>query len=204
MVEITLDGKKQFLLQSDPGTLGNALIEINDYLQANGRALQSIIADGRNVPAEEITPAFGQTPVSDVKRLDIVSADIRTLVTESIAELAEVVPELPVACQELAQVLAGDAPEKAFAGFNQLLEIWSVLKERQTEVANSLGVELGVLELDGASLCKHEEQLRGALNAARQAMESSDFAKLSDLLAYDLSPLAERESSIVQLLQSKV
>ncbi len=202
-MEITLDGKKQFLLQSDPGTLGAALIEINDYLEANGRALQSVVTDGRDVPAEEITPAFGQTPVSDVKRLEIVSADIRTLAKESIDELAEVVPELPVACQELAQVLAGDAPEQAFAGFNQLLEIWSVLKERQTQVANSLGVELAVLELEGVSLFKHEEELRGVLNTARQAMESSDFAKLADLLAYDISPLAERETGIVQLLQSK-
>ena len=203
-MEITLDGKRQFLLHSDPGTIGAALIEINEYLQANGRALQNIIADGRDVPAEEITPAFGQTPVSDIRRLEIVSADIRSLVKESIAELAEVVPELPVACQELARVLAGDAPEEAFAGFNQLLDIWSVLKERQTQVAISLGIELAVLELEGASLFKHEEELWGVLKTARQAMESSDFAKLADLLAYDLSPLAERESSIVQLLQSKV
>ncbi|MCH7909289.1 MAG: hypothetical protein IIB38_06690 [Candidatus Hydrogenedentes bacterium] len=203
-MEITLDGKKQFLLQSDPGTIGAALIEINEYLQANGRALQNIIADGRDVPAEEITSAFGQMPVSDVQRLEIVSADLRALVKESIAELAEVVPELPVACQELAQVLAGDAPEQAFAGFNQLLEIWSVLKERQTQVANSLGIELTVLELEGSSLSKHEEELSGVLDTARQAMESSDFAKLADLLAYDLSTLAERETSIVQLLHSKV
>ena len=203
-MEITLDGKRQFLLQSDPGTIGAALIEINEYLQVNGRALQNIIADGRDIPAEEITPAFGQTPVSDIRRLEIVSADIHTLVKESVAELAEVVPELPVACQELAQILAGDAPEQAFAGFNQLLEIWTVLKERQTQVANSLGIELAVLELEGASLSKHEEELSGVLNAARQAMESSDFAKLADLLAYDLSTLAERETSIVQLLHSKV
>lgn len=202
-MEITVDGKRQFLLQSDPGTVGAALIEINEYLQANGRALQNIIADGRDLPAEKITPAFGQTPVSDIRRLEIVSADIRTLVKESIAELAEVVPELPVACQELAQILAGDAPEQAFAGFNQLLEIWSVLKERQTQVANSLGIELTVLELKGASLSKHEEELSAVLNTARQAMESSDFAKLADLLAYDLSTLAERESDIVQLLLSK-
>ena len=202
-MEITLDGKRQFLLQSDPGTIGAALIEINEYLQANGRALQNIIADGRDVPAEEITPAFGQTPVSDIRRLEIVSADIRSLVKESIAELAEVVPELPGACQELAQILAGDAPEQAFAGFNQLLEIWTVLKERQTQVANSLGIELAVLELEGASLSKHEEELSGVLNTARQAMEFSDFAKLANLLAYDLSTLAERESSIIQLLHSK-
>ncbi len=202
-MEITLDGKKQFLLQSDPGTLGAALIEINEYLQANGRALQSISADGRDVAAEQITPAFGQTPVSDVQRLEIVSADIRTLVKESAEELAEVVPELPVACQELAEVLAGDAPEQAFAGFNHLLQIWSVLKERQTQIATSLGMELAVLELEGASLSKHEEELWRTLNTARQAMESSDYAKLADLLAYDLSSLAERESSIIKLLQSK-
>ena len=202
-MEITLDGKKQFLLQSDPGTVGAALIEINGYLQSNDRALQSIIADGRDVPAEEITPAFGRTPVSDVQLLEVISADIHDLVRESIAELAEVVPELPVACQELAQVLAGDAPEQGFTGFNQLLEIWSVLKERQTQIADSLGIELAALELEGVTLSNHEKELLDKLNTARQAMETSDFAKLADLLAYDLSALAERESSIVELLSAK-
>ncbi len=202
-MEIKLDGKKHFLLQSDPGTVGAALIEINEYLEANGRALQSISVDGRDAPAEEITPAFGQVPVSDVTLLEIVSADVRALVIESIAELAEVVPELPVACQELAEVLAGDTPEQAFGGFNQLLHIWGVLKERQSQIADSLGIEMAVLELEGASLSKHEEELRGTLNTARAAMESSDFAKLADLLAYDLSPLAERETGIVQLLKSQ-
>ncbi len=203
-MEITLDGKKQFLLQSDPRTIGIALIEINEYLQANGRALQSIIADGRDIPAEEITPAFGRTPVADVQRLEIVSADVRTLVKESIAELAEVVPELPVACQELARILAGKTPEEVFAGFNQLLDIWSVLKERQAQVADSLGLDVATLEIEGTALFKHDEELWGLLNTARQAMEASDFAKLADLLAYDLSPFAERESSIIHLLQSKV
>lgn len=202
-MEITLDGKKQFLLQSDPGTVGAALIEINNYLQSNGRALQSIIADGRDVPAEEITPTFGRTPVSDVQHLEVISADIHDLVKESIAELAEVVPELPVACQELARVLAGAAPEQGFTGFNQLLEIWSVLKERQSQIADSLGIELAVLELEGVTLSNHEKELLDRLDTARQAMETSDFAKLSDLLAYDLSTLAERESSIVELLSAK-
>jgi len=62
---------------------------------------------------------------------------------------------------------------------------------------------MAVLELEGASLSKHEEELQGTLNTAREAMESSDFAKLADLLAYDLSPLAERETGIVQLLKSQ-
>ncbi len=202
-MELTLDGKKHFLLQPDPGTVGDALIEINEYLQAKGRALQSITADGRDIPAEEITPAFGQVPISDITLLEIVSADLRTLVRESIAEIAEVVPELPVACQELAEVLAGDAPEQAFSGFNQLLHIWGVLKERQTEIADSLGIEMATLELEGIPLSKHEEELSAMLSAAREAMESSDFAKLADLLAYDLSSLAERETGIVQILQSQ-
>ena len=93
--------------------------------------------------------------------------------------------------------------EQGFTDFNQLLEIWSVLKERQTQIADSLGIELAALELEGVTLSNHEKELLDKLNTARQAMETSDFAKLADLLAYDLSALAERESSIVELLSAK-
>lgn len=203
-MEITVDGKRHMLLRTDVSTVGEVLVEINDYLQANARALQRIISDGRDIPAEDVPRVLGRTPVSDIKTLEIVSADLRELVQESIDELAEIVPELQVACQELAQVLSGKAPEQGFSAFNQLLQIWGALKERQVQIAISLELELAVQEVEGVVLAKHEEELWASLDTAKVAMENSDFAKLADLLAYDLSSLAERESSIIEMLRSKV
>lgn len=203
-MEITVDGKRHMLLRADVRTVGDALIEINDYLEANSRALQRIISDGRDIPAEDVPRMLGSKPVADIQALEIISADLRELVKESIDELAEIVPELPVACQELAQVLSGEAPEQGFSGFNQLMTIWGALKERQVQIAVSLELELSVQEIEGTVLAKHEEELWALLETAKAAMENSDFAKLADLLAYDLSSLAEREASIIELLRSKV
>lgn len=203
-MEITVDGKQHMLLHAKPATVGVALLEINDYLLANGRALQSIVADGRNVPPEEIAGAFSHTPISEINTLEIGTADFLELVAESVAELAEVVPELHVACQELAGILSGEAPHEGMPGIGQLLEIWTALKERKAEIVKSLGLDAGVLDVAGVSLLKHEQDLDGLLDTTRAAVEASDFVKLAELLAYDLSTFAEREADIIARLQSKV
>ena len=59
--------------------MGTALVEINEFLHANGRALQSIIADGANIPAEDITSSFAAKPISSIATLEITSADHRDL-----------------------------------------------------------------------------------------------------------------------------
>ena len=201
-MEITVDGKQHFLLHSDPGTVGDVLIEINEFLQANGRVLQGIVADGRNVPAEEITQDFGGTPVSGIGTLDITSADQRELARESIDELAEVVPELPVACQQLSTLLAGDAEEEALEGFDNLLKIWAALKERQAQIVDALSLDAAELELEGGRIADHDKELQRLLEKARSARAKPDLAVLADVLAYDLSPLAEREADIIALFRS--
>jgi len=202
-MEIKVDGKKHMLLRVEVSTVGEVLVEINDYLQANDRALQRIISNGRDIPAEDVPRLLGRISVADIQTLEVISADLSELVKESIDELIEIVPELPVACQELAQILAGEAPEDGFTGFNQLLQIWGALKDREAQVANSLGLEMSIQELEGTPLAKHEADLWASLGAAKEAMENSDYAKLADLLAYDLSEHAEREAGIIEVLRTQ-
>lgn len=201
-MEIVLDGERGFALQTDPETVGDALVAINDYLLGKGRGLQEIVSDGEAVPAEQLTLEFGRRPVSEVRLLEIVSADLLELARESIKDIKEVLPELPAVCQGLSQVLGGDSPQDGFGGFNQLLEIWEALKERECQIVAALGVEMEALEVSGTSLATADGQVHDVLDKARKAMERSDYAGLSQLLAYDAFSLAERETEIVALLES--
>lgn len=201
-MEIVLDGQPHFPLQSNPDTVGSALLEINAYLQERGRALQAVSLDGRNVPADELTPEFGQRPVSRVQRLEVTSARTVDLVRESLSEVEAVLPELPVACQTLAGILAGDGPEEGRASFNQLLEVWDALRQRRVQVIDALGLDAGELALEGKSLRARETELGELLSRVRDAVAQGDHATASDLLAYELSTMAEQEASIISLLDA--
>lgn len=201
-MEILVDGKKQFTLQSNPGTVGGVLIEISEYLESNGRVLQGVVADGKPVPPEEIMGKFGRMSVSEVTSLDVASANMLELVDESIGELKEVLPELPAACQALSEVLASETPQDGFSAFNQLLEVWEVLQERRAQIVSALGLDTYVTKLGDVTFAEREEGLTEALARARKLMEESDFVALADLMAHELSDFADQERDIVSILEA--
>lgn len=201
---ITVDDESHFVLKSNPATLGDVLIEVTEHIQSKNRAIQAILLDGKNIPPEELTPGFGKTRVSEVQTLEVHSAGLAELVASALEEIAEVLPELPVACHELAQILVGDDPASCFGHFNQFLDIWDVIKERQTQVVNLLNVDIDTLAVGGVAVSEHNARLNDRIQLARKYMESSDFPDLSDLLSHDLAEMAEVEEGIIELLKAKL
>lgn len=202
-MELRLDISESFTPSTNARTLPEVLVEISDFLEGRGRTLQGVMLDGQDIPPEQLTVVLRNKMVDDVKTLAIRSASIRELVLESIAEVVEVLPELPVACQQLSSVIAGDAPEEGFKPFNDLLDIWEVLEERQRQAGDMLGFGLGEIEVDGETVQKHRATVRDLIAQARAALEESKFIPLSQLLAYELSERAEREQPIMDALRQR-
>lgn len=201
-MDLRIDGKPQLTLQSQPGTIGAVLLEVNAYLQGNGRALQRVTIDGRLMAPEDLTPELGARPVDSVSTVEVESARVGDLVLESLDEVASVLPELPIACQTLSAVLASDTPEEGFEGYGQLMAVWAALRERRQQVIGALGISAGSLELAGRTLQAREEALAAALARAGELREAQEHSTLADLLAYDLSELAEEEAAVIALLRS--
>jgi hypothetical protein len=179
------------------------LVELNTWLQRNGRALQRISIDGREIPAEELTLEIGNTPAAKVARLDVSSARVVDLVAEALREVEDVLPEMPVACQTLAQILGGEKPEEALDSLTQVLAIWAALVERRRQIADALALDLGAIESAGRTLADRDLSLRETLAHIKSARENRDFAALTDLIAYDLFEFAESEAEIFAVLRAQ-
>lgn len=203
-MNVIIDDESQFLLKSNPATLADVLLEVTDFIHSSNRAIQIILLNGKNITPEELTLSFGQTSVADVESLEVRTAQVSELVTSSLDEVAEVIPELPVACHELAQILAGEDPASCFAQFNQFLDIWEILKERQGQVINLLEADVSAMQVGSQSVEAHNTKLAGLIKNARSFMEASDFVSLSDLLSHDLSALAEIEEEIIARLRKMI
>ncbi len=203
-MEISVDEEHSFVLKSAPQTLGDVLNEVTRYIQAKKRAIQVITLNDVDVPPEDLTPELGQTPISEVETLRVHTISVAELVMSALEEIADVIPELSSACHELAQILSSEDPASCFGQFNQFLDIWEVLKERQSQATNLMELNASDLALKKGSLSLHDATLDRLLGKARNCMETSDFPGLADLLSHDLSELAEVEEEIIELLKSKL
>lgn len=201
-MRITLDEKENVALASNPDTIGAVLLDLTALLQSRGRAIQSVTLDGQDIAPEAMTPEWGTQPLADFESLEVATASITDLALATLDEIAAVIPELPTACHELAQILTGDTPSDGFGHFNQLLEIWEVLKEREHQVAGSLGLDLSTVTLGSETALEHDARLQGVLTRACAFMESSQFVELADLLSHDLIDMAEAESDLIESLRT--
>jgi hypothetical protein len=195
-MELLLDGQPYVSLQTAPLTIGEALIEMDLHLQANGRAMQTVEVDGKNMPADELTMEFANTPSGQVGRVSVTSARLSELVLEAIGEVEAVLPELPVACQALATVFAGAEPDEGLAPLGDLLEIWEGLRESRERVAGALNLSFAAIPFEGQTIQAYEQALEGLIGRVHEAVEKQDFKAAADVIAYDLSAFAEKEPGV--------
>ncbi len=199
-MKLTVDNDSSIPLISNPSTLSDVLLDVTGMLGNDGRVIQSINLNGTDIAPEALTPELGATLVESIDSLSIESANMKTLIRDALLEMGEVLPELPAVCHSLSEVLQSDNPGEGFGQFNQLLDIWEVVKERQLQAVNVLALEQEAVQVGDTTLAAHNTLLDSTLAKSRNMMETSDFAGLGDLLSYDLNEMAQAESEITEKL----
>ncbi len=202
-MQILLDGQPYLSLQSAPPSLREALIEIDQHLEANGRAMQSVEVDGENISADELPHEFAGRAAAQFQRLHVTSANVSELVLEAIGEVEAVLPELPVACQALATVFAGDDPGEGLEPLGDLLEIWEGLRETRERIVVALSLNFAAVAFDGRTVAEYDQSLEMMIGRVHEAIEKQDFRAAADLIAYDLNTFAEQEPGLFKELRAQ-
>ena len=203
-MQLIVDGQKDYSLSSRPSTLSEVLLVLSDEFKTHGRILLGIVLDGEALAPEQLTSQLGLQSVVDINSLEVTSASLSELIHETLEEVAEVVVELPVVCREISEALIGDDPASCFGYFNQLLEVWEVLKERQAQVIVNLEFPSESILMGTDSIDDHNAQLDASIAKAKNLMESSSFQELSQLMTQDLMKKAECEAEWIDVLRSLV
>lgn len=202
-MEVKIDGVPANAWIQAPDNVRDALAAIADNLRAQRRAMIGIEVDGKAILPEDLSAELSDRNPAEIATLSVASERISALVAQCLNELEHVLPELPQACHRLAEVFQGDSPESGYEPFEQLAAIWHVIKERELQVVNALGIEEDALFVAGTPLAKTHEELNLYIEEAAGALQARDCVLLGDLLEYELAPRAETEMEIVAILREK-
>ena len=202
-MEVMIDGIPASPPEDSASTVFDLVVSIGKQLQEQGRSIMAVEVDGNHVNAEQLVASMKDKPLTVVHRILITSKDTQALVQESLSEIERTLPELPLACQELAKVFQSETPDAGYEPFQHLAAIWSVLKERELMVANALEMPLEELMIGDLSVEAFHDDLNKYLREATDALKAKDSVLLSDLLEYELAPRAEKEAQIVAILKEE-
>jgi hypothetical protein len=182
---------------SNPQTLGELLEAILDYSQGKNRLIQHIVLDGENIHPNDLTPERHSIRLDDIETLTVETANAETIIQQEISNLKEILPELPSACHNMAQVMQSNTPQNAFQQFNDLMDVWDAVKEREEQICHIVKLDPAAIKIHKHSLSEHNVHLEEHIQKAKLHLESSHFAELGDLLSYELADFAEDELLIV-------
>lgn len=202
-MEVMVDGAR-FSFAEPPKDVIGAVAAVSERLQQQGRSIMRVNVDGQPLDPASLVEVLSKKPIDAVRTLSFESESVAKLVEESLRELESVLPELSKACHELAAIFQGADPQSGYEPFEQLAEIWSHVKTRQSLIANALDMNLDTLTINGKSVSAAHDELNGFLAEAAGALESGDLVLLGDLLEYELAPRAETEVAITALLRERI
>ncbi len=202
-MELIVDGTIRALREETPASIFELVVTVGRQLQEEGRSIMTVQIDGQEISAGILVETMQDKPAASARQVVITSADTRALVNEALSDMQSSLPELPVACQELARVFQSETPDAGYEPFQQLASLWSTIKERELMVANALEISLEELQIEGLSVRQFHDELNAFLREATEALKKQDSVLLADLLEYELAPRAEKETAIVAILQEK-
>lgn len=202
-MEVIVDGERLALPGEAAPDMFALLALVETRLRSRGRGLVSVAVDGVEIPAEASRSELDRRNVQDVQVVEFRSECLATLAEQVLDQVESVLPELPQACNALAEVFQGAHPEEGYEPFQQLAEIWHQVKDRELMVTRALDLQLEGLDVDGKSVARYHEELNQYLEECVQALEKGDCVALGDLLTYELAPRAETEARIAALLRQQ-
>lgn len=202
-MRILIDENEDFDVADRATTALDAVVLVSDHLRREGRGILRLELDGVTVLPDGLRDELSHRELNEEGTLRVRTERIAALVEDAFRELDRVAPELPDLCRGLARLFQGGQAEQAYEPFQQLAVIWETIKNRETEIAGALGIDLSSLCIGDLTFEQLHRDLNQYLAESVDALERGDTVLLGDLLEYELAPRAEDEERILESLRSR-
>ncbi|MBL8763434.1 MAG: hypothetical protein JNM07_04110 [Phycisphaerae bacterium] len=194
-MNVTLDDRPLGILQP---TLAHALEAARRDAGGRGRVIVEALLDGRPLADRQLSaPDSEPRPASELR---FTSADPRALVRDGLRDAAEALDRVRDTQRRAAELLQCGRVTEAIRELPEVLSAWEAARTMLADGCSLLSLDVDAIpSSDGAGRPGARASSLGAhLRAATSAVGAQDWARLADLLAYDLDQEAERWRSLLE------
>lgn len=204
------DSTMQVLLDDQPlsidrPTLAAALHSAQEAARARGRIIVEAFADGTQI-SDELLSSPSDDPVN-IQRLAMRSAEPRSLVSFTLADAADALTHVADDHDLVGRDIQAGRTQAALGKLGESIATWQAVCDILNKGAALLHLDLDSLTLpdgDPTPLSGRFSAMLERLGSIRTALEAQDFSALSDILLYDMSPLAREWSKTLRSISDMV
>ena len=199
---VTLDGQQVGDSFDSEQTLQSVLDHVTDQ-HLDERMIVFVSADGETLVDDALNTRL-QQPLQDTQKLDLVSANPRTLVAEALREVAKNLEATGEAQAAVAEQLQAGETAAGIKGFAQFLRACQICQHTLRESNRVLQTDLAEFTACGQQVHEHVEALNHRLRELRDAFESRDMVLLGDIVQYELPDLCRTWRDILSELAETI
>lgn len=200
-MQVLLDDQ---LLTIERPTLAAALRAAQDAARERGRIIVEAFADGRPISDEQLSNP-DDTP-SELGRVALRSAEPKALVSFTLVDAADALVHVADDHEDVGGKIQSGETQEALAKLGESIATWQAVCDILNKSASLLKLDLDALTLDSdpTPLSTQFTAMLDKLGSIKTALESQDFSALSDILLYEMAPLARQWSATLREIADRV
>ena len=198
-MELYLDDERADIKAGPEVTLDDLLDEIKQTLVGTGRIIVGIRCDGNDVTGEVFQENLAK-PSNAFERIDMHSAESRTLVGEALDTVGILLDEGTQAAAEVVDLLSSGKLAEAMPKLGDCCQTWGQIHQAICNSALMLGLDLNTFQVDGQPLPEILAVPADKLRQLKEVVEARDFVLLSDILNYEFCEAVESWAKIKDAL----
>lgn len=194
---VTLDGQKLDHTFDPAASLQDVIAQARAAVAAE-RLIISVALDGRPASTEILNQALAAPAAYG--QVDLQSADRTQIAHEVFSGLAAEFAVFDERFNSLADEVSGGDVASAMNDVGRFVELWQNCYRALTECSALLGRDLTAHEHGGRTVKTALDELVEKLKLVREALEAHDMVLLADLLRYELPPVAQQWTRLLDAL----
>jgi len=194
-MKIIIDGYEDLVIHEENETLGQLLIQLEEWIRDNKRVIVQVKLEGKSLSEEDKKILFNRK-VSEFKILELFTANPWQWAINSLEEINVYLPEIARKMEKVSFLIQQGNCKNAFSLLERYIGLWDEINEALAKIEKIFALDYTKILLKKNASYEMKELMQ-FLEEAKRAIKDNDLLTLADILEYELAPRIREEKKLV-------
>jgi len=194
-MKIIIDGYEDLVIPEENETLGQLLIQLEEWIRDNKRVIVQVKLEGKSLSEEDKKILFNRK-VSEFKILELFTANPWQWAINSLEEIKVYLPEIARKMEKVSFLIQQGNCKNAFSLLERYIGLWDEINEALAKIEKIFALDYTKILLKKNASYEMKELMQ-FLEEAKRAIKDNDLLTLADILEYELAPRIREEKKLV-------